>query len=193
MSRGPLRPALNLHVGRTIARVDRWFAERPRAPAAGRGEPFGDERCGMTPSMNHRDVRWRIERSKRTSWHERAPPKGRPITHTTICGEDVKNEGRGRDIVVRQRALNRTGSRPFGPRSPIASSEALRFNQGDDLYKLICGVDLNGDLISGRAGIVKTPPIPWVESITLSGGTVLDCPAHAAPASTVSFPVLRVL
>ena len=26
----------------------------------------------------------------------------------------------------------------------------------------------------------------------LGGGTVLDCLAHAAPASTVSFPVLRV-
>jgi hypothetical protein len=166
---------------------------RSWARRAFRGRALRHDADFYGPGMNHRDVRWRIERSKRTSWHERAPPKGRPITHTTICGEDMKNEGRGRDIVVRQRALNRTGSRPFGPRSPIASSEALRFNQGDDLYKLICGVDLNGDLISGRAGIVKTPPIPWVESITLSGGTVLDCPAHAAPASTVSFPVLRVL
>ena len=62
---GRLRPALNLPVGRTIIRVDRWFAARPRAPAAGRGEPSGTSAAACTdfygPGMNHRDLRWPIE------------------------------------------------------------------------------------------------------------------------------------
>ena len=65
MSHGRLRPALNLPVGRTIIRVDRWFAARPRAPAAGRGEPSGTSAAACTdfygPGMNHRDLRWPIE------------------------------------------------------------------------------------------------------------------------------------
>ena len=65
MSHGRLRPALNLPVGRTNIRVDRWFAALPRAPAAGRGEPSGTSAAACTdfygPGMNHRDLRWPIE------------------------------------------------------------------------------------------------------------------------------------
>jgi hypothetical protein len=91
-----------------------------RGSRSERGVTARSRRRGATHSnqLTHDHVRraWRrrIGRSKRTSWHERAPPKEVcPITRTTILWRGYEERGAREGHRSSQRALNRTGSRPF--------------------------------------------------------------------------------
>lgn len=132
-----------------------------RGSRSERGVTARSRRRGATHSnqLTHDHVRraWRrrIGRSKRTSWHERAPPKVCPITRTTILWRGYEERGAREGHRSSSTRVESHRLASLSPRSPLAPSEALGFTQGDDLYKSSAVWILHGDLISEHAGIVK--------------------------------------